>query len=99
MCIRDSSQAARWLRLAANQGHPQAQYAIGILYAKGRGIPKSLPAAATWIKKAAWQGHLKAQFKMGIICALGRGVPLDPGQALKWFLKWGSGTFLPSALW
>ena len=44
MCMRGiravgvhDAEAARWYRLAADQGHAGAQYNLGLMYANGRG--------------------------------------------------------------
>ena len=34
---RDDAQAAEWYQKAADQGHPQAQYHLGLMYVDGRG--------------------------------------------------------------
>ena len=35
----DDAEAARWYRLAADQGHAIAQHILGIMYAHGEGVP------------------------------------------------------------
>jgi hypothetical protein len=43
--------AARWWRAAADQGHPNAQLNLGIMFANGSGAPQSDVEAARWYQK------------------------------------------------
>ena len=45
---------------AANQGHACAQYNLGLLHAKGKGVDQSYELAREWWIKAALQDHEKA---------------------------------------
>ena len=45
---------------AAKQGAAYAQYNLGIMYAKGDGVPENDAEAVKWYRKAADQGHAKA---------------------------------------
>ena len=47
-------------------GEAQAQYAIGLRYASGRGVPQDDAEAVTWYRKAAEQGHADAQNNLGL---------------------------------
>ena len=49
----DDAEAARWLRLAADQGHAGAQYNLGVMYASGRGVPEDDAEAVRWLRLAA----------------------------------------------
>ena len=42
-------------------GEAQAQYAIGLRYALGRGVPQDDAEAVAWTRLAAEQGHADAQ--------------------------------------
>jgi TPR repeat protein len=35
----DDAEAARWYRLAADQGHAPAQFNLGLMHATGEGVP------------------------------------------------------------
>ena len=37
---QDYSEAAAWYRQAAEQGHANAQFNLGWMYANGRGVPQ-----------------------------------------------------------
>jgi TPR repeat protein len=50
-------EAAKWYRLAADQGHAEAQNNLGSLYANGRGVPRDDVAAYMWFALAAAQDN------------------------------------------
>ena len=49
---RDNGLTARWYRLAADQGYPDAQFALGALYEDGVGVPKNYVHAHMWYNLA-----------------------------------------------
>ena len=77
--------AARLYRPLAEQGDALAQYNLGVLYRKGRGVPQDDVQARQWYEKAAVQGQAKAQYNLGTLYFNGEGVPKDYQQALRWF--------------
>ena len=60
-----------------SKGDALAQYNLGVLYRKGRGVPQDDVQARKWYEKAAVQGHAKAQFNLGTLYFNGEGVPKD----------------------
>jgi TPR repeat protein len=48
----DPRQAARWLNLAAEKGHHQAQALLGHLLVSGEGIPRQRPLGLMWLTLA-----------------------------------------------
>ncbi len=81
----DYDQAlAEWLPLA-EQGDPQSQYQIAVLYLRGDGVPQSFAEAVKWFRKAADRGDGDAQFNLGHMYAQGSGVKKDFIEAYKWF--------------
>jgi uncharacterized protein len=81
----DYATALREWRPLAEQGDALAQYNMGVLYRKGRGVPQDDVQARRWYEKAAVQGQTKAQFSLGTLYFNGEGVPKDYRQALRWF--------------
>ena len=81
----DYTRAAQLLRPLAEQGDALAQYNLGVLYRKGRGVPQDDVQARQWYEKAAVQGQAKAQYNLGTLYFNGEGVPKDYQQALRWF--------------
>jgi hypothetical protein len=74
-----------WLPLA-EQGHATAQFNLGVLYERGRGVPQDYALAVQWYRQAAEQGHATAQFNLGVLYGQGHGVPPDHLQAYLWFM-------------
>jgi len=81
----DYAIAAQEWQPLAEQGDANAQYNLGILYHKGRGIPQDDVQARKWYGKAAAQGLAKAQFSLGTLYFNGEGGPKDYQEALRWF--------------
>ena len=81
----DFATALREWRPLAEQGDARAQYNLGVLYRKGRGVPQDDVQARQWYEKAAAQGQGKAQYNLGTLYLNGSGVPKDYQQALRWF--------------
>ena len=81
----DYATAMREWQPLAEQGDAQAQYHVGLLYHKGRGVPQDDAQARKWYAKAAAQGQAKAQFSLGTLYFNGEGGPKDYQQALRWF--------------
>ena len=75
------------LMLRAELGGMEAQHRLGVIYAKGQGVPQDYAEAAKWYRKAAEQGHAKSQFNLGKRYLLGQGVSKDYAEALKWLRK------------
>jgi TPR repeat protein len=72
---------------AAKQGHAYAQYNLGLMYAKGIGVPENDAEAVKWYRKAADQGYADAQFNLGLMYEFGEGVPENDAEAVKWYRK------------
>jgi TPR repeat protein len=75
----------KWFRLAADQGHADAQYNLGLMYYNGHGVPKNYPEAAKWFRVAADQGFAPAQNNLGSLFVMGQGVPRDNVLAHMWW--------------
>ena len=72
------------LRIEAEQGHAEAQYRLGRLYAKGEDVPQSCAEAARWYQMAAEQGRVSAQLRLGVMYDEGRGVLQNHSEAAYW---------------
>ncbi|MDR1048707.1 MAG: hypothetical protein LBL51_03035, partial [Synergistaceae bacterium] len=49
---KDNATAAKWYRMAAEQGHAHAQRRLTRLYALGMGVPKSYFRAVGWLLRS-----------------------------------------------
>lgn len=82
---QDKAEAAKWFRLAAEQGQVEAQFNLALLLAGGDGVPADPRQAAHWCRRAAEQGFPPAQDHLGLMYFEGHGVPRDRTEALVWF--------------
>ena len=55
-----AGEVAGWFRLAAMQGHSDAQFDLGRMFENGRGVAHDRAEAARWYGMAAAQGHAVA---------------------------------------
>ncbi len=62
----DYATAIRELRPLAEQGNANAQFRLGVVYRKGRGVPQDYAEAMGWWRKAAEQGYATAQYYLGV---------------------------------
>ena len=70
---------------AAKQGEAYAQFNLGLIYAKGDGVPENDAEAVKWYRKAADQGDADAQFNLGVMYDNGEGVPENSIRAYVWW--------------
>ncbi|NVO06929.1 MAG: sel1 repeat family protein, partial [Rhodoferax sp.] len=75
---------ARALQLrAAQQGHAQAQYTVGRMYAQGEGVPADTYEACRWFLLAAEGGSVEAAFELALALLSGQGMHQDAAQAVQ----------------
>lgn len=98
--VKNYGQAKEWYQKAAQQGHADAQYALGrrlvfppLVWVQtdtnpdGALAPYEIAApglGATWIRKAAEGGHIAAQDLLGDLFFSGEGVPQNDLEAAAW---------------
>lgn len=80
---RDPDQAARWNRVAADQGSLAAYLQLG----KDALQEKQFKQAANYYRAAAQRGVAEAQRQMGLLHEKGQGVEKDPQAARWWHLS------------
>jgi hypothetical protein len=81
---QDFAEAAKWTRLAAEQGNTDAQSNLGGMLQYGHGVTQDYAEAVKWYRLAAEQGYADAQFDLGVMYFLGQGVPQDYVHAHMW---------------
>ena len=84
LTLRDDTEAAAWLRKAANRGFAPAQNNLGVKYNKGQGVPQDNKEAVKWWRLSAEQGHASAQYNLGRSYEQGLGVLQDYVLAHMW---------------
>jgi uncharacterized protein len=72
---------------AVAQESAAEQFARGVDYQHGAGVPRDARAAAEWYRKAAAQGHVQAQVNLAIMYLSGDGVEQDKTAAAEWFTR------------
>jgi TPR repeat protein len=58
---------------------------LGMMYARGEGVPENDVEAVKWWRKAADLGNAEAQYNLGFMYKNGNGVPQDHAEAYAWF--------------
>jgi TPR repeat protein len=84
---KEYAEAVEFFRIAAHQGHTDAQHCLGNCYYTGKGVDKDPAEAVKWYRKAAEQGHPAAQNALGFCYAHGAGVEQSHSTAFMWYKK------------
>lgn len=85
---KDDEEIVKWYRMAAENGHAEAQLALGLALMYGKGVTLNPKEAVDWLQKAAEQGVSNAQMTLGFIYVNGYGcVREDYEKAYKWNLR------------
>jgi TPR repeat protein len=84
---RDDQQAALWFLAAAEQGIPEAQNNLAVLFYRGEGVPVDYRRAAYWAQRGADQGYAPAQADLAYLYEQGKGVSLDYAKAYMWYSR------------
>jgi TPR repeat protein len=87
---KDYKEAVRLWKPLAEQGNVIAQYNLGHMYEKGKGVPQDYKEAVRLYRLSAEQGDVDAQLKLGVSYGMGRGVPKDYALAHMWWNLSGS---------
>lgn len=74
------------LRPEADAGDPVAQYFLGEMHLRGKGVDQNFEQAAAWYEKAAVGGHADAQSAIGSLEMLGLGVARHPTSGYFWLI-------------
>lgn len=77
--------AVKEFRAAAQQGHSDSQFNLGLMYEHGIGVIKDEKEAVFWYQKAALLGNSNAQYNLAVLYENGRGCDVDFSQAHKWY--------------
>jgi len=87
LAAQDLSAGADFVRRAARQGLPAAQYRLAKLHERGIGVPRDFIEARNWTEKAAQGGNTKAMHDLAVFYADGEGGPQSYAAAAEWFRK------------
>jgi hypothetical protein len=84
------------LRMQAEQGNVEAQFALAQAYDRGRDVLKDKTEAVRWYRLAAMQGDAFAQNALGDNYWEGTGVPKDDSEAVRWWRLAAGKGFAPA---
>lgn len=79
--------ALKWYRLAADQGHAEAEDLLGESYRDGDGVPCNCRMAVRWFSRAAQHGDSDAQVSLGYSYFHGEGVSKNYSKAIHWYRR------------
>ena len=82
----DKAEAVRYLRSAADQGHPHALYELAGLYKDGRGVFRSKRRAWALLHQAVVAGSLQAYYALAIGLYSSGDMPDEP-EIVLWLLE------------
>ena len=77
----------KWYLRAAEQGLPEAQNNVGLMYVGGLGAPRNDAEAVRWYRLSAEQELPNAQFNLAAMYEAGFGVNQDFNEAVRWYRK------------
>ena len=83
---RPQEPAGETTETRAGHGDAEAQFSLGVKFAR-EGATQDYPQAAQWYLKAAAQSHSLAQFNLAIMYASGQGMARDEVKSLGWMQK------------
>lgn len=94
----DTSEAAKWFKQAAENGHLLSKYELGMLYYKGDGVKQNFKKAVKFLKIPASKGKEKALFLLGVMYDQGLGVDKNSNKAFEYF-GLGADNYYPLSLY
>jgi hypothetical protein len=83
----DYGTALRLFQALADQDIPGGLWAMGAMYADGKGVTQDYSVAAKWYRRGANRGHPLSQYELGAFYDRGLGVTHSPTEAAKWFRR------------
>jgi hypothetical protein len=98
---QNDREAAKYFKLAADEGNAEAQCNLGNFYLQGRGVKLDLGLAIKYHRLSADQGQVNSQLTAGHMLAIGKGCQQDRYTAAKYLVgaskqgSEGANTLLP----
>jgi hypothetical protein len=83
----DFAEAYCLWRPLAMQGHTEAAFHLGWLFANGNGLRVNVPKAVYWWGQSANRGHREAMFALALAYTHGEGIKRDDEEAMRWYMK------------
>lgn len=82
----DYARALEYLKPEAEADDAVAQFFLGEIYLRGKGVAQDFEQAAAWYERAAVNGHSEAQAAIGSLEMLGLGVPQHRTSGYFWLI-------------
>jgi localization factor PodJL len=82
---QDFAKAAYWYGKASAAGNAPAQYRLGTLYERGKGVARDMNAALGWYERSGALGNVKAMHNAAVLAAGNEQRQPDYARAFKWF--------------
>lgn len=92
----DDVAALRELLPVADAGNAEAQYKIGIIYDRNKGVPRNAEKTIAYFKRAAMAGYVKAQYNLGVVLIEQKGSKKFVENGLNWLLRAANSGYLPA---
>jgi TPR repeat protein len=93
----DKSEAAKWLRLAAENKNLQAEALLGVMLLRGQDLEKDPVAGEKWLRDAAMHGYATAENDLGYAMLRGDINTTNMIEAAMWFQLAGINATGPDA--
>jgi hypothetical protein len=81
----EPGEAMKWMRKAADHGHPKASFRMAMAFDSGDGITANKKIAVSWLRRAAHEGYAEAQYELGRRCVLSDDPEYAPMDGIKWY--------------
>ena len=81
---QNHKRALEYFNAAANEGYPDAQFAMAMMYLNEEGGLTYCDEAARWLGEAADKGHTEAMVELANLLVSGRWLT-DPELAINWY--------------
>jgi len=72
------------LKAAADQGHVEATYQVGLAYLSGQGTLQNYRSALEYFTKSAELGHMESEYRLGLLYRDGLATPPNKETAYLW---------------
>lgn len=79
-----SAEAAKWFSLAADQGHLESKYYLGVLFHNGLGVAYDPSRAVELLTPVANAGNAEAQYRLATLYFGGEGTQQDIETGFRW---------------
>ena len=91
-----TTSATQQLRMQAEKGNVEAQFALAQAYDRGRDVPMDKTEAVRWYRLAAKQGDAFSQFYLGNKYWEGTGITKNEKEAARWWYSAAAQGFAPA---